>query len=197
MSAKNPYRLSFSTGGLFAPASVELASIYEDLGDWEAVKKIAGETGLAGFQAKSSSTRTIRELVTRLSALNDDERSLLLSGSSVEQSALLWLALCRAYPFIREFSIEVLGERLAHFRTDLSYEHFDAYVASKSQWNEDLDDLSETTLKKLRQILFRYMREAGVLVEGDRIAAYLLPSSVRALLEQQDPTELRFFPGVT
>lgn len=196
MSAKNAYRLSFSTGGLFVSASVELAEIYEEIGDWDAAKKAAADRGLTGFQAKSSSTRTIRELATRIASLNDDERSLLVSGGNAEQCALLWLALCRTYQFIREFAIEVLGERLASFRTDLRYEHFDAHVASKAQWNEDLDELSETTLKKLRQILFRYMREAGVLIEGDRIAVYLLPGSVRALLEQKDPSELRFFPGV-
>lgn len=191
------YRLSFSTGGLFIAESVELADIYKDVDDWSEVKKIAGERGVGQFQAKSSTTRTVRELVTRLSALGDDERALLVGGSYAEQSALLWLALCRTYPFIGEFAIEVLGERLASFRTDLTYDHFDAFVASKAQWNEALDELSETTLKKLRQILFRYMREAGVLTSSDRIAPYLLPQSVKAIVMRENPNELQFFPGAS
>lgn len=191
------YRLSFSTGGLFARESVELAELYEAVGDWSEVKKLAAQRGVGQFQAASSTTRTVRELVTRLSALCDEERSLLLLGSSAEQSALLWLGLCRTYTFIREFAIEVLGERLASYRTSLSYDHFDAFVASKAQWNDALSDLSDSTRKKLRQVLFRYMREAGVLADGDRIAAYLLPQSVKALLMSNDPNELRFFPGAS
>ena len=191
------YRLSFSTGGLFVVESVELADSYQDVHDWSEVKRMAEERGIGQFQAKSSTTRTVRELVTRLSTLGDDERALLVSGSYAEQSALLWLALCRTYLFIGEFAIEVLGERLASFRTELTYDHFDAFVASKAQWNEALDELSETTLKKLRQILFRYMREAGVLASSDRLAPYLLPQSVKALVMRENPNELQFFPGAS
>lgn len=194
--AETGYRLSFSTGGLFVAESVELAEIYTEMRDWTVVKSVAAERGVGRFRAKSSTTRTIRELVTRLSALDDEERSVLLTGSHAEQIALLWLALCRTYTLIREFAIEILCERLASSRTRLSYDHFDSFVASKAQWNDALGDLSDATLKKLRQILFRYMREAGILVDGGRIAAYLLPQSVKALLMRNDSNELRFFPGV-
>lgn len=194
--AKAGYRLSFSTGGLFVAASVELAGIYERLGDWEAVKKAAAEEGLTQFSASSSITRTVRELVTRLAVLRGEELELLRSGGNSERTALLWLALCRTYPLIREFSVEVLSERLANFRSALNYEHFDAFIAVKSQWNEALADLSETTLKKLRQILFRYMREAGIIADDGSIVPYLLPASVRVLIEAGNSAELAFFPGV-
>lgn len=94
-TSEDDYRLSFSTGGLFVGKSVELAKIYEDVEDWTDVKKIAAERGIGQFQAKSSTARTIRELTTRLSTLSRDERTVLLAGSYAEQSALLWLALCR------------------------------------------------------------------------------------------------------
>lgn len=189
------YRLSFSTGGLFIAESVELAKTYDEVGDWAAVKRLAAERGVGQFKARSSTTRTVRELVTRMSSLSDEERAILVEGSHAEASALLWLALCRTYPFIREFTSEVLVERLVSFRADLTYDHFDAFVATKAQWNEALNDLSDTTIKKLRQILFRYMREAGVLVSGDRIATYILPQPVKTLLLRNDANELRFFPG--
>lgn len=190
------YRLSFSTGGLFISDSVKLAELYLELRAWPAVRKAASDQGLTQFSASSSATRTVRELVTRLSTLDDDELQLLCDGGSSEQAALLWLALCRTYPLIREFATEVLAERLASFRTALGHEHFDAFIANKAQWNDAIADLSETTLKKLRQILFRYMREAGLLLENGTIAPYLLPGTVRVILEQKDAAELSYFPGV-
>lgn len=193
---KAGYRLSFSTGGLFVAASVELAGMYQRLEDWEAVKKAAAEEGLTQFSASSSITRTVRELATRLAALNDDERDLLLRSGHAERSALLWLALCRTYPLIREFAVEVVSDRLTNFRTQLGLEHFDAFIASKSQWNSAIADLSDTTLKKLRQNLFRYMREAGIILEDGTIVPYLVPAAVRSLIEKQDPSELAYYPGV-
>lgn len=193
--AKANYRLSFSTGGLFLAASVELAELYDNLGDWEAVKKAAAEEGLTQFSASSSITRTVRELVTRLAALSENELDLLLRGSHAERSALLWLALCRTYPLIKEFAIGVVSERLATFRTQLAHEHFDAFIASKSQWNDAIADLSDSTLKKLRQNLFRYMREAGILLEDGTIVPYLVPAAVRSLIEEREPEELAFYPG--
>jgi hypothetical protein len=36
----------------------------------------------------------------------------------------------------------------------LTYDDFDAFYAAKAEWEPDLERISETTRKKLRQILF-------------------------------------------
>jgi BrxA len=191
------YRLSFTTGGLFVEEGAALAALYNDLGDWAAVRTVAMEEGFTRFIAQSSARRTIQELTVRLSELDDDELAMLQDGSNAERSALMWLSLCRAYPIIREFATEVLDERLRGFKPDLRYEHFDAFLAAKAQWNDALAELSDSTRKKLRQVLFRYMREAGILSEEGRILPYLMPATVRIHLIDTAPGDITFFPGAS
>jgi len=69
--------------------------------------------------------------------------------------------MCRTYLFVREFLLEVIQERYLSFRLDLPLETFDSFLDAKAEWDDGLTGLSQTTRMKLRQILFRIMREAG------------------------------------
>ncbi|BBB08957.1 hypothetical protein SPYCW_1973 [Sphingopyxis sp. EG6] len=61
--------MSFGTGGLFLNESVAIARLYQELGDWTAVKKAAGEQGVIPFRKQSSVTRSVREIANRLEVL--------------------------------------------------------------------------------------------------------------------------------
>ncbi|WP_230962629.1 BrxA family protein [Erythrobacter donghaensis] len=63
------YRMSFGTGGLFLNESVAIARLYQELGDWTAVKKAAGAKGVIPFRKQSSVTRSVREIANRLEVL--------------------------------------------------------------------------------------------------------------------------------
>jgi len=189
------YRMSFGTGGLFLNESVAIARLYQELGDWTAVKKAAGAKGVIPFRKQSSVTRSVREIANRLEVLKADEIDLLCHGDYADQLSVLWLALCRGYRFIGEFAVELLSERFLSFRTHITYDDFDAFYAAKAEWEPELEAISTSTQEKLRQILFRLMREAGILNQGDHICRALLSPSFTALMAQSDPHELRYFPG--
>lgn len=189
------YRMSYGTGGLFLNESVAIARLYQELGDWSAVKKAAGAKGVIPFRKQSSVTRSVREIANRLEVLKADEIDLLCHGDYADQLSVLWLALCRGYRFIGEFAVELLSERFLSFRTHITYDDFDAFYAAKAEWEPDLEAISTSTREKLRQVLFRLMREAGILHEGDHICRALLSPSFTALMAQSDPHELRYFPG--
>lgn len=189
------YRMSFGTGGLFLNESVAIAHLYQDLGDWTAVKRSAGEQGIIPFRKQSSVTRSVREIANRLEVLKADEIDLLCHGDHGDQLSVLWLALCRGYRFIGEFAVELLSERFLSFRTHVTYDDFDAFYSAKAEWEPELEAISTSTREKLRQILFRLMREAGILNQEDHICRALLSPSFTALITRSDPHELRFFPG--
>jgi hypothetical protein len=108
---------------------------------------------------------------------------------------LLWLAACRAYRFIGEFAIEVLNERFLSFRTSLSYDDFDIFLAGKEEWSPKLAALSGSTKAKLRAVLFRLMREAEILSADDQILGAMLSPRLLSRINQGNSNELRFFPG--
>lgn len=189
------YRMSFGTGGLFLNESVAIARLYVELGDWGAVRKVAAANGVIPFRKQSSVTRTVREIANRLEVLTAEEIIILCHGDHHDHLSILWLALCRGYRFIGEFAAELVSERYLSFRTLLTYEDFDTFFATKAEWEPELQDIKDTTREKLRQILFRLMREAGILGQDDQIRRALLSTRFSDMLQESDPSELRFFPG--
>lgn len=194
-SAQRPYLMSFGTGGLFINESVAVARLHVAGENWDSTAVAAQQSGAFPVRKASSARRSIREIVNRLKRLSDDELALLVESERSEQAALLWLAACRAYRFIGEFAVEVLNERFLSLRTDLTYDDFDTFLAAKAEWSPKLAGLSSTTRAKLRAVLFRLMREAGILSPNDRILGAMLSRRVLIMIHAGNPDELQFFPG--
>ncbi|MCX7567142.1 DUF1819 family protein [Sulfitobacter sp. F26169L] len=200
MSSRNDkkYRMSFSTGGLFVNESVEVARHFQTGEAWAVARERLLAESIANLPKLASQTRSLREIYDRVSHLSDEERTYLLEDADrQQQQAVLWLAVCRTYRFIQEFAVEVVQDRYQSWRLDLGHETFDRFLAEKSEWNEHLAQLSPSTCAKLRQVLFRVMREAGVLNDDNKIQAMWLSPRLTALVRDADPSELRVFPGVT
>ena len=196
-SAKQDYKMSFSTGGLFHNESLEVARLHADGEPWEDTILRAMEEGATSLPKSASNRRSLREISNRLLTLTHEERDYLLNEADrPEQQALLWIATCRAYRFIREFAVEVVRERYLSYQLDLPLESFDILFEAKAEWDEGLAGLSRSTRLKLRQIMFRIMREAGIISEAGRIQTAMISTRLRQMIEDKDPSELAIFPNV-
>ena len=189
------YRLSFSTGGLFVAESAELASRYLQDRDWQLVSTHARETNSLQFRKSTSTERTVRELIARLKMLSEQELEWLVEESPSIQSLVLWLAVCRLYLFVAEFMAEMVQERFSAYRFDLTHDDFDAFLDRKAEWHAEVEALTVSTRKKIRQILFRMMREAGILTSDNRISAPVPTASASILRDSLDDSERAFVPG--
>ncbi|MEY9772130.1 hypothetical protein ABIA14_004471 [Sinorhizobium fredii] len=194
-SREQPYLMSFGTGGLYINESIAVAGLHDVVGDWNATLGVALERGVFPVRKASSARRSVREIVNRLKCLAPAELTLLTEGERNEQCALLWLATCRAYRFIREFAVEVLSDRFLMLRTDLNYDDFDTFMSAKEEWSPKLATLSASTRAKLRAVLFRLMREAEILSQDNRILGAMLSPRVLAVIQAGNPDELGYFPG--
>lgn len=197
-SAAPTYKMSFVTGGLFLNESIEVARIHVPGEAWEETIRRALEHGVSSLPKAASRRRTLREIVNRISTLDDKELSYLVEDADrQDQQALLWLATCRAYRFVREFATEVIHERFLSFKLDLPLESFDVLFEAKAEWDEALNGISATTRAKLRQVLFRMMREASVITAESRILAAYVSPQLKAMLARNCPSDLDLFPGLS
>ena len=195
--ARQDYKMSFSTGGLFLNESLEVARLHEDGEAWEDTILRAMEEGTTSLPKSASNRRSLREISNRLLTLTNEERAYLLEEADrSDQQALLWIATCRAYRFVREFAVEVVRERYLSYQLDLPLESFDILFEAKAEWDEGLAGLSRSTRLKLRQIMFRMMREAGIISEDDRIQTAIISTRLKHMIEDHNPGELAFFPSV-
>jgi len=198
LNSSQSYKMSFSTGGLFINESVEIAKIYRPSETWKETVTRALDEGVAVLPKLTSQRRTLHEIANRVSALTTDERAFLIEDADrQERQSLLWLATCRAYRFVGEFSIEVIREQYLSYQLDLPLESFDVFFDAKAEWDDGLAGISQSTKLKLRQILFRIMREAEILSEDNRIQTAYLSQRVKLMIENNNREDLLFFPGVS
>lgn len=188
------YNMSFTAGGLFLRESIELAELFLLVGDWTTVRSKALDHNLIQSRTKSSAIRICREICKRLEGLSKAELKILAKGSMQEQQQILWLAICRRHSFIREFAVEVIREKYLQLDLDLRPEDYDAFFNAKAEWHDVLEQITESTRKKLRQVIFRMLRETGLLTKHNVINPAMLTLQVAQAVGSQTPDDLRIFP---
>ncbi len=188
------YSLSFIGGALLQQQSVKFAELYLEKNDWGDVRKEVLANNLLQTRTESSAKRICPEISSRLSHLNRDELEFLVTGDPREQAYLIWLAICRKYHLIYEFSVEVIRERFLTLNYDLCYEDFDAFFNAKAEWHEELEKITVSTRYKVRQILFKMLREAGLWSKDKSIIPAMLSPRLIDLICSYSNQNLRIFP---
>ena len=196
MAAVSSYRMSFSVGGLMLNESLVIAHGYRPGESWASARERLLAQGASSLPKLASQTRALREVYDRIGHLSDAERQYLLAEADrAEQQVMIWLAICRTYRFVREFAVEVINERYQSWRLDLGHEVFDRFLAEKAEGDRDLAALSASTCAKLRQVLFRILREVGLISVEGRIQPIWLSGRMKRLIEERNPADLQVFPG--
>ena len=186
--------MSFTTGGLFYQESVSLAELYLKIKSWPEVKKTALAENLLQTRTQSTAQRLASEITARLARLSDGQLQLLATGSRSEQNYLLWLATCKRYAFISDFAREVLREKFLCLEILLTHNDYDLFFHNQAQWHEELDNLSLSTRKKNRSVLFRIMKEAELLNSENVIIPALFSRDLITAIAADDPSFFSCFP---
>lgn len=194
--AKNPYKLSFTTGGLFVPESAGIAAIRLKADSWKQARENIAGKDLLTLPKAVSRQRSLREIFSRLETLTEEElRFLAETDDQLDRNAVCWLAVCRSYRLIEEFILEVVHERFISYRLELPPWTFDSFFEQKSEWDERLAQTRVSTRRKLQQVLYRMMREAKLLDDKNNIQAPFLSESFKRLIAENKEYDLRYFPG--
>jgi hypothetical protein len=192
--AQGRYALSFTSGGLLVREAEVVASVYLQQRDWATVRQVAVDGNILQARTTSSSVRVTRETIQRLSVLSDAELELLADSSLTERCHLMWVAACRRYELIGELAEEVLRERFLLLTPTLSADDFDRFIAGKSLWHPELDELKPSTLTRLRQNAFKMLHEAGLRSNDGDIVPAVLSERVLDQLAARTPSDVRFLP---
>ncbi len=191
---KDSYSMSFTSGALLYQESLTVAQLYAEMDDWDAVRDRVLDDNLLRMRTTNSSKRIFQEVASRLKCLTPAELTLLRTGSQQEQRHLLWLAICKRYRFIYDFAVEVMREKFIRLDFALSYDAYDIFFNDKAEWHAEVAGVAESTRKKLRQVLFKMLREANLLTQEDQILPVVLSPRTLDVIVADDPTYLMVFP---
>jgi len=180
------YKMSFTVGGLFYQESITAVELYVGTKDWTAVREEIVKSNL--FQVRTISTlkRITREILSRLESLSLEQIKIIHKGSRQEQIQMLWIAVCRNYDFIHDFAVEVIREKFLLMDYTLTKQDYNIFFDTKAEWHEELETLKDSTKNKLKQVLFKILREAEI-ISNDRmiIPAIVSKRVARTLLNDK------------
>lgn len=188
------YQLSFTTGGLFVAESSCACELYSELRDWSLVREKLIADNLLQVRTRAASLRLSKEVVSRLEFLTNEEAAFLLEADIKAQVLLLWVAICRKYAFIHDLACEAIREGHLAMRRRFNLDDYESFWSAKALWHDELDALSESTRKKLRQNLFRMLKESGLLSEDFLIQAVVMPPLLADLLAVRGAKQFMIFP---
>ena len=186
------YNMGFTSSGLLVRESQLLAERYLELNDWKVVRSEAVEKNLFRSRTPETAKRIAREVVLRLKELDLQELEKVVHGRDDEIRQLLWVAVCRRYQFIADFAREVLHEHFLQFKPEITEDDYQVFFNRKAAWHEELEQLSRISEAKIKQVLFRMMREAGLLDAENRIIPTLFSDDIRRLTANI-PNQLELF----
>lgn len=186
VEGEKKYNLSFTAGGILHAESISVIESYLQSNDWSKVREAVSSANILAVRTQSSGKRLIREIELRLSWLDDCDLELIKDFiSTAEQKQALWLCICKTYQFIADFMQEVVSDKLHALDYSITYDDYDRFYNAKSQWNEELDKLSLSTQKKIRQVLFRMLREMDILSDQNVIQMHNQVGSKIAYLSEK------------
>lgn len=175
--------------------SSEMISLYDEEKDWLSVRKIAIEKNLAQKNAVSSRERYVAEVLSRVRYLSEAEIYYFLNqANDNEQHLLLWIALCRANRLAREFAVKLLRESFLNFKTEVSFDDFDAFYFDLSSSNSELDNVSTQMRNKIRGRIINSAKEAGLLTKDNFIQPVFLSADFCKCVSDNSLNDLSFLP---
>lgn len=178
--SSSPYSFGFTAGGLGLSYSQALAGLFNELGDWRAVREAALEGNVLLQARKASRIRIEREFRQRLQTLTPDQLRLLGDGGNDTGRPLALLAAFKRYPVIFDFCVLTLREKLLVFDPQLRNSDLDNFFTSVEPTHPEMTGLTDSTFDKIRQVLIRILAEGGILSGTDSPAIAPVPLSPEA-----------------
>jgi len=154
------------------------------------------ESGVVFGSVKNrSSDREFREIRKRLEKLTENQKEILIHGDLVSQKQIAFLAICKHYTFIRDFTIDVIRDKVLVFDYQLHESDYNSFINSKTPLHPELENFSETTRKKAKQVMYRILEQAGIINSAvdKTIQPQILQQDVIQAISKDDPMWLKIF----
>jgi hypothetical protein len=188
------YKLSFTAASLRLNEMVKVASALMD-DDSTNLNEVRDSRIVFGSVKNRTTEREFREIKHRLEKLTPDQLEVLVHGDLISQKQIAFLGVCKHYDLIRDFTVDVIRDKALVFDYQIRESDFNSFINSKISTHPELEEFSETTLKKGKQVMFRILEQAGIInnVVDKKIQPQLLQKDVIKSIVVDDPKWLRIF----
>lgn len=191
----NPkYNLAFTAASLRLNEMVKSASIVLE-NDIDSLNEFKNNGHIFSLGKERTINREFSEIRKRIEKLTPGQLEILAKGDLVSQKQIAFLAVCKLYEFIKDFTIEVVRDKSLMFDYKINESDYNSFINNRLQIHPELEHFSETTAKKAKQVLFLIMEQAGIInnIKDKMIQPQLLQNQVLRVITEDDPLWLRIF----
>ena len=180
-------KLSFTALSLGVREADAVVPLWNRLRDWEAVGAMVIENNLLKRTSVNSSKRIFREVRQRLEMLSHDTLSEYAQYSHQDRSIILLIAATVYYPFIKEFINTTISDKVLVFDYTLAQNDFIIFWNRMELTHPEMEGITETTKKKIRQVLWRILAEASLLssTKHSQITPIIPSSQIITVLKKE------------
>ncbi len=189
------YRLSFGTGNAYINESNLILKKYLENKDWRETEKYSIENNILQTNTLSSEKRIFREISLRLKSLSQKEQEFFIRSNYLDQSILIWIAICRTYKFIGDFSSMIITEKFNSYQSEMNYNDFNYFYEQQKVFHEELNSLKDSTRKKLRQVIFKIMKDLNIISKTKEITPLLPSKEIKEISINTTNDMQLFLPG--
>jgi hypothetical protein len=190
------YPMSFTASSLRPELARIVAEIYLDCGDWQEVRRRVLNDNLLQARSRGSAVRMEGEIRQRLQTLTRDQLVILAEAPADSRRAVAWLSVLKRNPFVFNFASRSLRAKMEVHDTVMRPSDYEEFLASESAAHPEVLALTPVTKAKIRQVLFKMLREAGMFGVGRtdfNLQRALLPADVLQAVVADDPRWLAGF----
>ena len=195
MVNKDKYSFSFTGASALITETLIIAEEYKNLQDWKEVKNSLMEHNSLNKIKQSTFKREFSEIKKRLSSLSEEQLYLLINGSYDDSKAMVLLSLIKVYTFLNDFIVEVLRNKYLQFDTNISENDYFKFVHSKSISHNELNEITEVTAKKVKQVIFKLLEQVGLVTQTKNgiILKPILSHAAVDVIINENPIQLSAF----
>lgn len=139
--------------------------------------------------------KKLNEINKRIKNLTFKELNLLIDGDLITQRQIAFLSICKTHLFIRDFTVEVLREKLLVYDYQITEGDYLIFYRRKAELHPEMEKLTEITQNKIRQVTFKILEQAGILddVKNKIIQPPLLEQNIINAIADEDKEWLKIF----
>ena len=191
----NDYIFSYTAATLMLHETDEVMKRYLEYKDWDKVKDLVIEENIMQKQSVSSRKRVFTEIKRRIESLTSNQLEFINEANSSDIRNLVFLSILKTYRFIFEFMAEVISKKVLMFDYKILNSDYETFFESKKYAVEQLENITEATQYKLKQVLFRILEEAMVIdnTKSKNILKPHLSGEVIELIVKDNPVYLKAF----
>lgn len=166
MIKTNQYSVSLTAGALLFEETEAIFNSFENFMDFYNVSVISNENKLP-TNSESSRKRIATELRKRFKSVKSPELwDYYQSSSSEERKILLFYIICISYPIVLDFMTEVVVNKWLNIDKELDKADVMNFIHRKFDSHPELEEYSDSSLKKVATRIIRIMEETGLLING-------------------------------